>query len=79
MLSINPDYRVYNQGINFKDQVRAQGWAFRTHAYLTSIIPDNHPMKAYITERFKNRIRFYINNYVKRNTTGALDKSELKG
>ncbi len=72
MVLANPSYRQHADGLLKWGQVRAQAWGMRTLAQAAFIAPDEHPLKAYFTEKLENNIRWYTESFPLSPTTNQL-------
>lgn len=59
LVSMNPHYRAFEQGLVYDNQVRAQAWDMRTLGHAAYITPDAHPMKAYFRQILMNNLNYY--------------------
>lgn len=57
-------YRAGGKVLFFREQTRAQGWAFRTTGHTLYALPDDHPRKAEIAQILANNLAWYNGNYV---------------
>lgn len=57
-------YRAGGKVLFFREQTRAQGWAFRTTGHTLYALPDDHPRKAEIAQILANNLAWYNANYV---------------
>ncbi len=59
--------------------VLAQGGANRTHAYAAWITPDDHPQKAYLVDKLRERLAWYANAYRADDTLGGPAGAQTAG
>ncbi|MBA4260891.1 MAG: hypothetical protein C0443_02390 [Comamonadaceae bacterium] len=68
MISLDPSYRAYAQGIVHEHETRSQAWALRSLGEAAFATPDSHPMKNHFTSRLNNNLQWYANHYQATNT-----------
>jgi hypothetical protein len=62
----NPYYRNFSDGLVKSDQVRGQAWTIRTLEENAYIMPDDHPYKAYFTDKLLKNIAWFDATYVQK-------------
>lgn len=70
----NPYYRNFADGLVKAGQVRGQAWNLRGYEENAYILPDNHPYKAYFTDKLEKNIAWFDKTYVQNtdNTLGII-------
>jgi hypothetical protein len=67
----NPYYRGFADGLVKAGQVRGQAWNLRTYMENAYILPDDHPYKAYFTDKLLKNLAWFDKTYVQ-NTDNVL-------
>jgi O-antigen/teichoic acid export membrane protein len=63
MGGVDPGYREGAKGLIHMNQIRGQAWSLRTLGEAAMALPDQHPMKAYFTQKLQNNLQWYADTY----------------
>jgi hypothetical protein len=63
MASVDPNYRQREKGL-ITGQVRGVAWALRSLGQVVAVLPSQHRMRPYFTEKLTNNLDYLLSEYV---------------